>query len=273
MSDFKIRIHLATPLFEKTNISKHPIMLDALLARIKLGRQGISKTPAELNPDNLVFAELPIERVGKCYLCSGSFLPPSSYAKVDAFAGRPANTKAIRLVSKEFLSTGVIGNSSITRYYSVAVEHVDFHVRAVDGREQELFDLLKDVKLYGLGAKTGIGAGQISGIEAIPEKGTDLCFRTEDGFPTRALPVELFKGKISGKASVGMSTYFAPYWMARNKVLCYLPKPEQYSPLPSISDGVFSDIEKELEAEKKALEEKKNKKRKKKAPFLFSVAN
>ena len=70
MSDFKIRIHLATPLFEKTNISKHPIMLDALLARIKLGRQGISKTPAELNPDNLVFAELPIERVGKCYLCS-----------------------------------------------------------------------------------------------------------------------------------------------------------------------------------------------------------
>ena len=70
-----------------------------------------------------------------------------------------------------------------------------------------------------------------------------------------------------------MSTYFAPYWMARNKVLCYLPKPEQYSPLPSISDGVFSDIEKELEAEKKALEEKKNKKRKKKAPFLFSVAN
>lgn len=245
MSNFKVTIHLASPIFQKTTGSRHMIMLDALLARIQLERQGIRKTSAELLPENLVFAELPIERVEKCYLCSGHFASEKSYTKWDALAKRGTISQNILGTLPSFLPTGAVSRAGLIPHYAVATKSIDFYVRVIDGQEQAFADLLKDVKLYGIGPKTSIGYGRVAGINLTQnKKHPDWCYKTEEGFPTRPLPISLFKDEFQKKKGipVGMSNYFAPYWFRKNQVPCYLPRPEQFIGT-QIEEGLLSDLD------------------------------
>ena len=228
--DYKVRVYLASPVFEKVGGAKHPIMLDALLARIALERQGVRKTTAELDPKNIIFADLPIERIGKCYLCSAAFAPSRSYSKADSFAKRGTDAQNIRSFCKEFLGTGAVSIPALVPHIAVAEEYLDFYVRVTD--KAEFFSLLKEAKRYGIGPKTSIGFGQIASIHVAEEKEHgNRCFKTEDGFPTRPLPYCDFKGKISDDAATGWSTYYAPYWNSIGKAKCYLPPQKKFSSL------------------------------------------
>lgn len=253
MSDFHVLIHLASPLFERAAGGKNPIMLDGLLARIRLEQLGVRKTPAELVPENLVFADLPIERVGKCYLCSAAFYPDERYVKPAIYSKRGVGVQSAGAVLKElpFAPHAAQSKPGLMLHNELAVEHVDFYIRVPDERVQEFGGLLANVKNYGLGTKTGIGFGQVAKIEV--ERNTenpDLCFRTADGLPTRPLPVELFQGKIDGQKAIrGMSTYYAPYWFAKNKTECYLPSPRQFASLPKLRKGFLSDAEASVKSE------------------------
>lgn len=242
--DCKVRVYLASPVFEKVGGGKHPIMLDALLARIALERQGIRKTTAEIDPKNIIFADLPIERIGKCYLCSAAFAPPRSYTKADSFAKRGTDAQNIRKFCKNFISTGVVSTPALIPHIAIAEEYLDFYVRITN--KAEFFSLLKEVKRYGIGPKTSIGFGQIASIHVVEEKEHgDRCFKTKDGFPTRPLPIADFKDEICDDAATGWSAYYAPYWSSIGKTRCYLPRPEQYAKL-DIADGVFEDMVAEI---------------------------
>jgi len=260
MSDYKIDISLSSPIFQKTTGSTNMIMLDALLARIALERKGIRKTSVELLPENLIFANLPIERVEKCYLCSGHFATHSVYSKPDFFAKRATDSQSVRAVSPFFHSTGAVSHPALIPHYAVATKGITFYVRVMDSRKDEFFDLLKDVKLYGIGPKTSIGYGQVAGLQIVVNKTQpDLCYKTAEGIPTRPLPISLFKNEFQGRSDVptGMSNYFAPYWFRKNNVPCYLPKPEQYTGLEKFNVDIMKDVRSELV--KKVLEKKEKK--------------
>lgn len=241
-TDYKVRFYLASPIYEKVGGGKHPIMLDALLARITLERQGIRKTTAELDPKNIIFAELPIQRIGKCYLCSAAFTPTRNYAKADSFVKKGTAAQDVHGICGNFIATGAVSTPALIPHVAIAEEYLDFHVRVTD--KSEFFSLLKDVKHYGIGPKTSIGFGQIASIHYW-EESENKCYKTDDGYPTRPLPVKDFKGEICEDAAIRWSSYYAPYWSNIGKTMCYLPRPEQYARL-DISDGVFEDMVAEI---------------------------
>lgn len=264
MSDFKITLRLASPLFERTSAARQPIMLDGALARIQLERQGIRKTSAELKPENLVFADLPIEKVGKCYLCSAVFFPKTVYEQYGAYAKRPVVSQNVCRSLPSYLPTGAPAEPALFYHVQNAVPDISFYVRVIDERKDEFISLLKDLKNYGIGPKTSIGFGRIAKIDiSLNKQHPDLCYRTEDGIPTRALPVDDFREKINvDKTAIGRSTYYAPYWFVKNKVSCFLPSPKQYAPRPLINQNAVSDLSQKLAttiAEQKTRQAKKAK--------------
>ena len=250
---YQITISLASPLYQKTFGTRSMIMLDALLARIKLERQGIRKTSAELLPENLIFVDLPIERVEKCYLCSAHFASKDIYSRPDSFSKRATDAQTIKSMEPSFLTTGAVGHPALIPHIAVATKSIDFYARIPDGREKEFFDLLKDVKLYGVGPKTSIGYGQVAHIDAhVYNAHPDLCYKTEDGIPTRPLPIKLFMDEFKGKGvPSGFSCYYAPYWFHKNQVPCFLPKPEQYVGKTGFPNGLFKDLRTSISFEKK----------------------
>ena len=220
-------------------------MLDALLAYIVLSEKGVKKTPAELSPENLLFAELPIERIEKCYLCSAAIYPAARYIKSDSFAKRGTPNAHMSNIMPTFLSTLHVAKPGLLRGIELAVPYIDFYARVTD---QEYFiNLLKVVKQNGIGKKTSIGFGQIAGINVFKSTHPNRCYKTEAGLPTRPLPVRLFQDKIDeDTATVGMSGYYAPYWFRKNHVPCFLPDTSLMSPLPELNGNMISDMKAEL---------------------------
>lgn len=220
-------------------------MLDAVLAYIVLSQSGIKKTPAELSPANLRFAELPIERVWKCYLCSAAVYPETKFAKSAAYAKRGTPNAGMSHLMPGFLSTQHVAKPGLLRGIEIAVPYLDFYVRVTD--RENFINLLKAVKMNGIGKKTSIGFGQIANIFVFKSEYPERCYRTEKGLPTRPLPVHLFQDKIdTDRATIGLSGYYAPYWFKKNHISCFLPETALLAPLPKLNSAVLSDIKAEL---------------------------
>ena len=238
MPKMQIRFYLGTPIYMKTNQGKHPIMLDGILGLIWMQEHGYTKTPTEINQENLVVPELPIKKRGNCYLASGMFLPKHTYSRADAITKRGDTTTKIGKTLPEFLPSGTCMSPGLIRYTALATPYVDFYADVTD--PDEFIRLLR--KVDSIGPKSSIGYGRVVDKECCVIEGYELEYRTEEGLPTRPLPVELFKGEISSDAPIGYSTYYAPYWFTKNKAKCYLPTPNQYSPLPTMDETTFDDI-------------------------------
>lgn len=247
MSVFKVVFTIASPIYRKLTGSKNPIMADGLLARVALARKGISKTPAEISAENLVFADLPIERVGKCYLCSSMFLPDNAYSCQDALAGREVDAAGVRLFHPTFSAANrpALKSPDLLVHDAVTTETTTFYARVIDGREDEFLSLVKKASEYGIGPKTSVGYGKSTVL--VQEGAPDWSYK-KDGLPTRPLPKELFAEEFAGvpDVPVGMSCYYAPYWFRRNAVPCFLPPPSQYAGFEtaiSLLDNIAIDIE------------------------------
>ena len=238
MPKMQVRFYLGTPIYMKTTQGKRPSMLDGILGLIWMQEHGHTKTPAEINQSNLIHSELPIRQRGNCYLASGMFLPKQTYSKADAITKRGDFVTKIGKTLPEFLPSGNCMLPGLIRYTALATPYVDFYADVTD--VDEFVRLLR--KVHSIGPKSSIGYGRVIETECSIIEGFELEYRTKDGLPTRPLPVALFKGEISDKAPVGYSTYDAPYWFKKNEVLCYLPTPNQYSPLPAMDETTFDDI-------------------------------
>lgn len=238
----KVRIFLAAPLCFSGIKPIEPIMLDSLLGYIWARDHGLCKTSAECAPENLVFPDLPIERIGKCYKSSAMFLPPETPMKEECFVkGTNWAAGMAKMGNKDmtYKIDTMWARGAQEKYWLLAAPYLDWYCETTE--PDSLIQYLKEISKLGfLGSKRGAGFGKIQKIEL----GKDAPDYTvcKDGEPTRPLPIAAFSGLPLKDPSVGMSTYYAPYWYSQNADLCFLPNKAQYTPqveLPS-SEMLFA---------------------------------
>lgn len=244
MPKIKVRFHLGSPLYYNTAKKKQPLLLDSVLSYIWAAENGYKKTSAENIAKNLVFIELPIKRVGKCYMASGMCLPKSRKTKNKVAASRSVfakrSTQQVNL-GKCVKSFPINGTSPsykpvLMKSWLIHVPYIDFYADVTDREEFER--LCNQVKNYGLGAKTSIGFGRVVKVSFKDYEG-DMEYVTPEGIPTRPLPVADFAGKVNPSSTIGMSTYYAPYWFIRNQAACYQPPAMQYMVAPEIDEDTL----------------------------------
>lgn len=238
------RFYLGSPLYLNANSAKQPPTLDAIMSFLWMQQHGYKKTPAELSRDSLVFADLPIRHRGKCYLASCMFLPPNGgYTKQDCLTKRGNVEYRIGRTCTEFKQTGKAFTPAILKHTLLFTPYVDFFVSVEDDRMDEFKDMLKAMKTMSIGAKASVGYGRIIDIQFAPAPdGNESYFRDKNGFPTRPLPVALFKKDINPNATIGMATYYAPYWFHGNMTPCFLPQAGQAAPLPVLDEAGYQAV-------------------------------
>ncbi len=231
MTVFRVRFKMGGPIYIKADKAAQPIMLDGILGFIWCQEHGLRKTSAEDIIANQVFPELPIKRIGKCYMCSAMILPKDSKISVqyDALAKRDNCRKRIADTMKLFeAAKDPTIKGAIIKYWALATPYIDFYADVTD--EQEFRRLIG--KIRSIGPKKAAGYGRILdvSIEEAPEEVE--AYKTADGYPTRPIPVSAGLD-FAEDTTVGESTYFAPYWFLRNADTCYLPNVSQYNRLPA----------------------------------------
>lgn len=253
MKNLQYRFHLSTPLAMHSGKPIGPLHFDGLLGWAWAKLNGFDKTPSEEIVANLVFPELPIEKIGdNCYCASCGFLPYGEELNVEkdgekyqAVAPRMEPTIFVRHADwvqavgrhkadgvQYQVSTGW-GQAVQETYWLLITPFVDFFVR---GEEKPLDELVGVIRNGGyLGGKRGSGFGRIKEVE---------CYEMEEdwsvwknGKPTRPVPVELV-GERTGLVKE-WATFKPPYWHVANSAWCYMPPKEQYLP---VIDGAIKDI-------------------------------
>ena len=75
----RIRFFLNTPIALYGQRPFQPLMFDGILGYAWAIRNGLTKTPRETVPANLMFPDLPLDLAGeKCYAASAAFVPPEA---------------------------------------------------------------------------------------------------------------------------------------------------------------------------------------------------
>jgi CRISPR type IV-associated protein Csf3 len=212
-----------------------PLMFDGILGYAWAVKKGYRKTPAELHPENLVFPELPLEKVGeKCYAASAAFLPPeaSMYpTKIMRHADWKTAMARFGCPATAYETATGWQQACQEPYWLIATPYVDFYYR---GDDQGVIDLLSVIYSIGfIGGKRSAGYGQISRIELFEDVEEQSVWRT-DGRPSRPVPVEI-AGRREGLVPE-WTTYYPPYWAAANSAWCYVPPPEQWLPSCNAAD-------------------------------------
>jgi len=230
----RLRFYLQTPIAVSGQKPPHPLMLDGILGYAWALRNGYRKTPAEIRPENLVFPELPLEKIGnKCYAASAAFLPPEAAMFPTVFVRRADWQSAMaRYGCPETLYTPATGWPQAARepYWLLSTPYVDFYYR---GDSRGVADLLAVIfQIRFLGGKRAAGYGQIQKIE-LHEKTADWSVWRE-GCPTRSIPVEI-AGNKKGLIPE-WTTYYPPYWAAVNSAWCFTPPVEQWLPVRKAKD-------------------------------------
>ncbi len=283
-----LQIKLATPILFPSNRPWEGIKLDGLLGWIWAKDHGLTKTPAENNPENIVFPELPLVQIApKLYGASTMFVPVMDELwETEADSLRPSLVscypevivkssnwqtsmrKQVRLGLKDFkpnISSGAY-RGAMEPYWALQTPYIYFYWATDD------FDALIDYfdripkECFGIGAKTRIGYGRITEV-VYNETEEAECFYYKDnaGRPTRPIPVDgPFNGKFPDSCT-GVSSWRAPYFSASTKALCYLPPVEQYLPQPisesPILDNLLDSVAKDQQNRHAAYMEKQTKRK------------
>lgn len=231
----RIRIHLVTPVAIYAQKPFAPLMLDGILGYAWALKNGYTKTPAESNPENLVFPELPLEKIGeKCYAASAAFIPPTAVMKPSRIIRRAdwKDAMARRGVPATTYETAVGWQQACQEpYWELSTPYIDFYYQ---GDKKAVLDLLSIVyKIRFIGSKRSAGYGQIRKIEHQDNSENWAVWRG-DGLPARPLPVALV-GEKPGMTPE-WTTYYPPYWAAVNSEWCYVPPPGQWLPKRSVMD-------------------------------------
>lgn len=238
MQSLRYRFKLATPLSTVGNKPNAPLMFDSLLGYAWAIKNGLTKTPHEEIATNLIFPELPIEKISeRCYAASAAFIPPNALSEPTIFM-RHADHRA------SLAAHGIKGIYQTSSGYQQAVQeiywltltpHVDFYVRGDKKEINELLSIIWDLRH--LGSRRGSGYGLITDI-TIDETKPDYSV-WKGNKPTRPIPCS-----IAGERPDLIrewATHCAPYWHQANADWCYMPPPEQY--LPFNSEQIATSLE------------------------------
>ena len=160
-------------------------------------------------------------------------------------------------------SSGWARAATVT-YWIISTPYIKFYAEVTDF--DKFVELMKGIKELGfIGKKHDIGFGLITKID-LADAEENLALMDSNNFPTRRLPVKLFKDKVNPKSRIGLTTYYAPYWVGQNSEECYLPSFGQC--LPYGSDEDINIVRQTLAKRKKhileMLEKKKTKTKAKK---------
>ena len=230
----KIRFHLITPIATYGQKSPKPLMLDGILGYAWAMKNGYLKNPAESSPENLVFPELPLEKIGeKCYAASSAFIPSDS-SMVPTKIMRLADWKnaMARYGSPATRYETSVGWQQARQepYWQLSTPYVDFYYRGNKKAVTELLSIIYNIGF--LGGKRAAGFGQIRRIEHFDNSEDWAVWR--DDQPTRPIPVS-----IAGKKdhlTPEWVTYYPPYWAMANSEWCYCPPHSQWLPFTSTED-------------------------------------
>lgn len=258
----RIRFHLASPLAFPSNHTLSPLMFDSLLGYAWALEQGLYKTPAEITEKNLVFPELPLEKLtDRCYAASAMFIPEEATFAPDVVV-RSTNWDKSMVQQGQgkmpyVINTGWTKGAQETLWLC-ATPYVDFYFRGQLEKVKKYVDIIKSIGF--LGSKRSIGFGRIKSITVRPESEDWAVWR--NGYPTRPLPVKEFQAQITvTDLTIGPSTYYPPYWFVRNAELCYLPPVEQYMPQDSFLiqkvGQRFNEMKKQYDEQQARREAKK----------------
>ena len=242
--------------------------LDAVCAYIWMKAHGYTKTPAEDIRKNLVFPELPISRIGKCYLASSMLLPETCTVSEDNLI-RPNNWIAgVGKQDATFRVSATTNNVSYTRNFwvktrLVSAPYVDFYVET--DRFTDLCPYLEAMNGGFIGHKRDIGFGRIVDISA-KKLPFGRAIVNSRGVPLRPLPADEpeFQRIVAESTPVEPATYYAPYWIPENQVPCFMPPPSAILPkgasMAQLEQNLASGFERRLEAAEKAKAKKIEKK-------------
>ena len=229
----RVRFYLSSPLcFSASNLLS-PIGFDGLLGAAWAKEKGFFKTPSEDNPENILFPDLPLNIVSpKCYAASSMFAPETATMHPEVFV-RTANwqyffaKQGSKIKNTKYKIDTTWLRAGQEKYWLMVTPYIDFYFECSDwDKLRQYLKIIKDVGF--IGAKRAVGYGMINKIKLFIESEDYSILK--DGLPTRPLPVKEFNGKVSKSSPIGISSYYAPYWLAYNKVLCYLPPNNQYLP-------------------------------------------
>lgn len=241
----RVRFYLSSPLYFTVQNLLYPLLFDGLLSAAWAKEKGLLKTPAEDDPDNILFPELPLKKISqKCYAASAMFVPAEATMYPEILI-RNADYKyffarqGTKIKSTKYIIDTTWCRSAQEKYWLMATPYIDFYFRCTNW--DKLYKYLKILKTIGfIGSKRAAGFGMINKI-TISKDSEDYSI-LRNGLPTRPLPLANFSDKIPKNLSVptGMSNYYAPYWLSCNMVMCYLPQNSQY--LPQMKQSNFDMI-------------------------------
>ncbi len=289
-----VKINLSTPILFPSNRPWEGIKLDGLLGWIWAKDHGLTKTPAENNPENIQFPQLPLAELSpQLYAASTMFLPdetdfwssqadenlpnriscsPEIVVKTSRWTGymkRPFQKDAKAFTPN--ISSGAY-RAGMETYWALSTPYIYFYF-ATDDLDTLVKKYIERIPTdcFGIGAKTRSGYGKIVSVE-YNELEEEDCFyyKTPNGFPTRPIPVDSpFHGKFPDNC-IGYSSWRMPYFSASTKALCYLPCVSQYlpqvlNPESPVLAECLDIVAKQQQQIYKSIQEKKNKGKKKAA--------
>lgn len=253
----RIRFYLSTPLAMPSNKPAAPLMLDGLLGYAWALDNGLFKTPAEELPGNLVFPDLPLEKIGeRCYAASAMIIPPEASMEPTMLVRHADWAAAMAKRGQGDLAYNV-GSGWMKGAQEVlwllVTPYIDFYCRGDLERIKPLVRIIQDIGH--IGPKRHSGYGRVHGV-AVSTKCEDWAVWRE-GQPTRPLPVAGFQDKLPAGAApaVDWSTYYPPYWFMGNATWCYVPPVFQYRPAAPV-ENVLAAAGKHLEDARRKFEQR-----------------
>ena len=207
-------------IFAKICSIPHPSYHEEQLAEHIMGwakEKGFFKTPSEDDPENILFPDLPLNIVSpKCYAASSMFVPETATMHPEVFV-RTANwqyffaKQGSKIKNTKYKIDTTWLRAGQEKYWLMVTPYIDFYFECSDwDKLRQYLKIIKDVGF--IGAKRAVGYGMINKIKLFIESEDYSILK--DGLPTRPLPVKEFNGKVSKSSPIGISSYYAPYWLA-----------------------------------------------------------
>ncbi len=274
-----VRIGLRTPILFPSNRPWEGIKLDGLLGALWASDHNLQKSPAEEDPANIQFPELPFIQIApQVYGASAMFLPDEAemeeqhfhvFTVPDTIIKSTDWDKPMRAQIRKGLSDFNLETSSgryrgaMETYWALYSPYIDFYFATDDYPALTKYLDRIQTECHGIGAKRHIGYGSIYSVTYDTLDKEDCFYFELDGLPTRPLPVKYFEGQFPDSCK-GYTSYKNPYSSPYTKELCYMPPYGQYLPQNLSFNQEFENA---LEIECKEQQElfqnlqKKNKKK------------
>ena len=228
----RVRFQLVTPLLFPANKPIRPLSGDGLYGYAWAIEQGLFKTPAETNLNNIVMPVLPFTLVNNSfYSISSSFAAEGAFLEPTLIFRHADYTQSF---ARQGLGGSCISNQMGEHqavrelYWKLVTPHLDFFAQVTD--KERFVELTEQImKLGHLGGKRSVGFGQISTVNIDLAEEWSLV---KEGCPARPLPVSSWQKPLTGE-TIDFVGFRPPYWNQALYEHCYVSPPSFFS-FPSV---------------------------------------